>query len=212
VGAEAVSAEELEELVADEGRRRRLTAERGLEEISRKGWDSFVVVADSGGIPSAARLAHARPDAVEALALGHACLSLERDGARAPVNKEVWSAIDSLVDQDREQFIRHAITQLTGGSYDEEMAARMVERVPIELFARTWQQRSGQPVGELIRQLDCPLLFVKHEGCLMFTDEGFDDAVAAFPRAETGAVGKKPSVSPEFADLLREFCEATPAS
>src|SRR5918994_977395 len=89
VGAEAVSAEELEELVADEGKRRRLTAERGLEEISRRGWDRCVVVADSGGIPSAARLAHNRPDAVEALALGHACLSLEMEGARAPVNKEV---------------------------------------------------------------------------------------------------------------------------
>jgi hypothetical protein len=37
---------------------------------------------------------------------------------------------------------------------------------------------------------------------------GFEDAAAALPRAQTAATPVKPSVSPEFAEILREFCEA----
>jgi hypothetical protein len=41
----------------------------------------------------------------------------------------------------------------------------------------------------------------------MFTHEGFDDAVAAFPEAKTLTLTDKPSTSPEFADALRSWCE-----
>jgi hypothetical protein len=44
----------------------------------------------------------------------------------------------------------------------------------------------------------------------MFTDEGFDDAAAAFPGAATASVKDKPSVSAEFADRLRQFCDEVP--
>jgi hypothetical protein len=210
VGAESVSDGELERMAADGAHRRALIAERGLEEVSRRNWERFIVVSDSGANHAATRLASARPHAVQAMAFGHACLSLESEGERAPINAEVRSAMESLVSQDREQFVQHALTQLTGGSYDEALASRILERVPMQLLTRAWLQESDEPADRLIRDLEFPLLLVKHEGCLMYTDEGFEDAAAAFPRAATASVKDKPSVSAEFADRLREFCEAIP--
>jgi hypothetical protein len=212
VGDESLTEAELEVLISDARRRRTLTAERGLEEMRRRGWESCVVVADSSAVGTACRLASMRPEGVEALALGHAALSLDSEGPRAPINEEVRAAMQSLSAQNREEFARHALTQLTGGSYDEEHAERIVRRVPMELLTGAWLQGEDESNAELIGDLDLPLLFVKHEGCLMYTDEGFDDVVAAFPRAETGAVPDKPSVSREFGEMIREFCQAIPAS
>lgn len=212
VGAESVSEEELDRLAADPGFRRSAIAERGLESLARRGWDSCVLVGDTGGGAAACLIARARPDAVEAIALGHACLSYETKGERSPINSEVSAAMTRLVEQDREEFIRHALTQLTGGSYTEELAGRMLDRVPVRLLTRAWLQGSDEGPGALLAEIDCPLLFVQHRGCLMYTDEGFEDAVEAFPRARTMSVDDKPSVSEEFAAGLREFCEATLAA
>lgn len=209
VGVESVSDSELERIATDGARRRALIAKRGLEEASRRGWERFIVVSDSGGNHAACRLASARPKAVQAMAFGHACLSLESEGERAPINAEVRSAMEHLVGQDREEFVRHALTQLTGGSYDERLANQILERVPMKLLTRAWFEESDEPADRLIRDLDFPLLFVKHEGCLLYTEEGFEDAAAAIPRAQTASVSEKPSVSAEFADLLRKFCEAS---
>jgi hypothetical protein len=209
VGAESLSDEELERIAADGARRRALIAERGLEEASRRGWERFIIVSDSGANHAASRMASARPDAVQAMAFGHACLTLESKGERTPINEEVRAAMERLVGQDREQFVRHAMTQLTGGSYDEALASRILERVPMKLLTRAWLQESDEPADRLIKDLDFPLLFVKHEGCLMYTKEGFEDAAAAIPRAKTASVEDKPSVSPKFAELLREFCEGS---
>jgi hypothetical protein len=66
---------------------------------------------------------------------------------------------------------------------------------------RRWELLTA-PVdyAERLPSLDCPLPFVKHEGCLMSTEEGWEDAVAAVPDA--------PPVSHEFAEVLRRFCLA----
>lgn len=53
------------------------------------------------------------------------------------------------------------------------------------------------------------LLFGKHEEYLLFTDEGFDDAVAAFPQARTCITPAVCAASPAFAEALRSFCAET---
>ena len=212
VGDEFVPEAELERLGADGPHRRAMVAERGLEEATRRGWDRFIVVSDSGANHAACRLARVQPAAIMGMAWGHACLTLKTEGERAPLNTEMASAMNQLVDEDREQFVRHALTQLTGGSYDEELAGRFVERVPMKLLVRAWLQGSDEPADRLIGDHDFPLLLVKHEGCLLYTSEGFEDAVAAFPRAHTASVSDKPSVSGEFAERLREFCETIPST
>jgi hypothetical protein len=183
--------------------------ERALRELDRRGWPRCFVLADGWSISSGVRVALARPDAVEALVLGHARLSHRRDGDRAPISQAVWQAMNDLARTDHEQFILHGITQVTGGSVDEELARQMMERFPPDLIATGFELLTADDdeLGALIGRLGCPLLLVKHEGCLMATDEGFDDAAAAFPEARTIAVEDAPQSSQEFADAVREFCE-----
>jgi hypothetical protein len=64
-----------------------------------------------------------------------------------------------------------------------------------------------EPVGEMLATLDKPVLLAKHDGCLVFTPEGYEDALAAFPAAHNASVQKNSSASDEFAAALRDFCE-----
>jgi pimeloyl-ACP methyl ester carboxylesterase len=199
--------------VGDEPRTERLDrgaiVERGLEELDRLGWDACFLATDSWGIATAVRLAHARPDAVLGMALGHAKLSYRREGERAPVNGPIFDALAELIRTDHVAFIRHGIVQATGGSVREDLAERMIERVPHDLWVSGWEiiTREAEEFGDLLREVDRPLLFAKHVGCLGSTEEGFEDAAAAFPDARTVAVEDAPLTSETFADAIREFCE-----
>ena len=184
-------------------------AERGVAELDRRGWVRCVLAGDEFGIAVAVRVAAARPEAVEALVLGHACLSFASSGDRAPINGEVRAAMRRVAETDYRTYV-HALTQATQHAYDEEFAQAYIERVPQEVARGYW--RSDLLVGEKeameerIRSVGAPLLFAEHRGCLLFTREGFEDAVAAFPDAETTSMEVKPSTSPEFAEALRGFC------
>ena len=189
---------------------REVIVNRGLEELDRRGWDACFIATDSWGIASAVRLAVALPDdAVLGLALGHAKLSFRRDGERAPVNGPVYDGLTELIRTDHEAFIRHGIAQATGGSVSEDLAERMIERFPRDLLVSGWEAITADDaeIGQILAQVECPLLFAKHAGCLGSTEEGFEDAAAAFPRAKTVAVEDAPLSSEKFADALRDFCE-----
>ena len=187
---------------------------RSLLELDRRGWDSYVLVADAPSLPTAVRIAHSRPEAVRAMALGHACLVHSMDGDRPTVNREVMEAFAQLAQKDYGNFVRYGLTQVTQGSIGNELAARILERVPVDVGRAVWEMnlRDPEPFEHLIREVDVPLLFAKHEGCLGHTAEGFEDAVAAFPSARAVSVSDAPSVSSEFAEALREFCADIPSS
>jgi pimeloyl-ACP methyl ester carboxylesterase len=188
---------------------RTVVVERGLEKLDQAGWSRFLLVADGWGIANAVGVATSRPQAVAGMALGHAALSFAREGERAPINTEVYEAFTQLVKQDAPAFVRHGIAQLTKGGIDEELAERIMERIPNEFMIEGWTAfTADKPFGDELLRLDCPLLLAKHEGCLMNTDEGFEDAIAALPHAETAAVDDPPSASPGFAKALRRFCES----
>jgi pimeloyl-ACP methyl ester carboxylesterase len=189
VGTEPPSDAELTEAVSD----------RALTELDRRGWDSCFVAADEFGTAAAARLAALRPDAVNGLALGHACLS---HGDLA-INREVMGALTQIAEADYRTYARHR-TQTTRGAYDDELVEQFIERVPQE-FAKA-EFRAREPVGELLRETGVPLLLAEHRDCLVFTGEGFQEAVAAFPDAPTLSTVEKPSASTEFAEALRSFC------
>jgi hypothetical protein len=143
------------------------------------------------------------------MALGHARLANRMEGERPTVNKEVTEAFAQLAETNFKDFIRYGLTQVTHGSIGDELAARMLERVPIDVGRAVFQMtlRDPEPFEHLIREVDVPRLFAKHEGCLGSTDQGFEDAVAAFPHAWTVSAPEAPSVSSDFARALREFCE-----
>jgi pimeloyl-ACP methyl ester carboxylesterase len=184
--------------------------ERGLAELDRRGWDRYFVAGDEFGVAPATLLAAARPSAVAGLALGHACLSLDREGPRAAVNGEVMGAFESLMKLDYRTFVRH-LTQITRGAYDDELAERYLERVPHEISI-AYGTFEGPPLEPLLRRLGVPLLLAKHDGCLAWKDEAFEDVVAAFPDAMTMSTTEKPSASPEFDQALRSFCSSVSAA
>ena len=65
-----------------------------------------------------------------------------------------------------------------------------------------------EPFEERLRALGKPLLLAQHAGCLVETEEGFEDAVAAFPDAPAIRCDGACASSPDFAEALREFCLA----
>jgi pimeloyl-ACP methyl ester carboxylesterase len=188
---------------------RQAIVDRGLEELDRRGWERYFLATEGWGAPSALKLALARPGGVLGVTLGHAKLSLRREGERAPVNGAVYEALSKLIRTDHEAFIRHGIAQVTGGSVSEDLAERMIERFPRDLMVDGWEAvtRDDTDIGALIAQLGCPLLFANHVGCLGSTQEGFDDAAVAFPDAKTVRVEDAPVTSVAFAEALRKFCE-----
>lgn len=181
---------------------------RALAELDRTGWDSCFIVGDSHGIRTAVGAATSWPGDVLGMALGHARLTDRTEGERPPLNKAVWDAMNQLLKNDASGFIRHGLTQLTQGSMGDELARKMTERVPIDAARTAFEEMRSRTglIEEPLRALAVPLLFAKHEGCIASTEEGWQDAVAAFPAARTVAVPLAPTVSPEFAAALHSFC------
>jgi hypothetical protein len=192
---------------------RRSVAARGLAELDRRGWERYFIATDGWGIPSALQIAVEQPGRVLGVVLGHAKLSFRRTGERAPLSDAVIGALTELLRTDHEAFVRHGIAQITGGSVSEGLAERMIERFPQDLMVTGWEAitRDDTDIGALLSQLDCPLLFANHVGCLGSTQEGFDDASAAFPHAKTVRVKDAPLSSFEFAEAMHGFCEAVTA-
>jgi hypothetical protein len=149
---------------------------------------------------------------VQGLALGHARLSNSPDEPRPAINREVLHGVQSLIRTDNRTFVQQ-LFKMTGGEgsaggYQEELVDEYVRRVPLDATEHFYSSRmeEGQRLGERLAGLDVPMLLAQHRGCLLFTDEGFKDAVAALPHARAAAFTEKPSTSPEFARLLRDFC------
>jgi hypothetical protein len=191
---------------------RQAIVDRALLELDRRGWDSCVLVCDGSALPTGIHTAQARPAAVEAMALGHARLANRLGGERPTYNREVAEAFGQLAESNYKDFVRYGLTQVTHGSIGDELAERMLERVPIERGRAVWSMNlyDPEPFDPILRELDVPFLFAKHEGCIGATEEGFQEAVAAFPEARAVSVPQAPSVSSEFAEALREFCLALP--
>src|SRR5215208_5183910 len=188
---------------------REMVVQRALREVEDRGWDSYFVVGDAWGTATAVRVSVARPAPVLGLALGHATLSYQRESRRPAVSNEVTAAMTQLLRSDYDSFVRYGMTQFTQGAFDEKTSERIVARFPpMEVAARVWEMNVDrvEPIGELLGQLDVPMLLVKHEGCLVFTDDGYEDAIRALPEARRTSVGRAPSASDEFAAALRDFC------
>src|SRR2546421_413855 len=141
--------------------------DRALVELERRGWDACFIAGDSWGNPTVVRAANEWDGKVMGIALGHARLSDRTDGERPPVNRIVWDAMGQLLQNDYGAFIRYGLTQLTQGSIGDELAERMVERIPTDIAREAFQRMLSdpEPIEDSLRELDAPLLFAKHEGC-----------------------------------------------
>lgn len=204
VGAEPMTEPTIEAIVA-----------RGLDEIDRRGWDRCVIVGDEVGAAQAARIAGERPAAARALVMGHPTLDFNAGGRRPTLNPDVRDVLIQLGRTDHRSYVR-ALSQVTRDDYDEDLADAYMSRVSqgvtssyVDEFFERAERIDLLPV---LRGLDCPILLVEHAGCLMWTREGFEDAIAALPEAVRTSVDRKPSASPEFAELLRDFVHRLPSA
>lgn len=183
-------------------------AERAAAEFERCGWQSCVIAADEFAIAAAVKFASRHREAVQGLALGHACLSFRADADPPAVNAEVRSAFSQVAELDDRTVIRH-LTQITQGFYGEEIADQMLERIPTGVAQAYLRDSMGDPgdwIEDALRDLGKPLLLAQHDPCLLFTKEGYEAAVLAFPDSMRVSCREKPTVSPAFAQALREFC------
>jgi pimeloyl-ACP methyl ester carboxylesterase len=215
VGSEPIHDVELDEVRRGERSIRSLFVRRGLEEIDRRRWHRFFLVADGYGTATAARIALDRPEAIQGIALGHASLSYDMEGERAPVSREAWAAMQQLLRHDHREFTRHGIVQITRGSVDDETAKQIVQRFPDgEFIGRTWEalEAEHEPVGDMLRKVGRPLLLAQHQECISFREEGFEDAVDAFPDARIVRVPGAPATREDFARAVRDFCEGVLAA
>src|SRR5215207_9343167 len=173
---------------AEQGIDRELVVQRALQEVESLGWDSYFVAGDAWGNATAVRVVAARPDPVLGIALGHASADYSSDGERPAVNGELVAAMTQLLRSDYDSFVRYGLTQFTQGGFDEDTAGRIVDRFPpMEVASTVWEMNVArpEPVGELLAELEVPMLFAKHEGCLVFTPEGFEDLTSVYPDATT---------------------------
>ena len=140
------------------------------------------------------------------------------DGPRAALNREVLSGIQSLIRTDPRTFV-HQLFRMTGGErteggYGDAMVEEWVRRVPMEVAEPFYEARVDE--GDDDGRAPCHPEFAHAagpaQGCLMFTEEGFEDAVAALPHARVYRGNEKPSTSAEFVRVLREFCASLAAA
>jgi pimeloyl-ACP methyl ester carboxylesterase len=205
-----------------EGLRTPAIAQRGLAELDGRGWERCIVVGDEFGSLAAVLLAAERPSAVEGLVLGHATVSFRRGGERPVVSPGVTEALGQLAEVDFRSFVRQNFRSWHGlrdamvvAPGPDALAEGYLERVSHETAIGFYHELIAHEaelekrIRTALRRLEVPLLLVKHEGCLMFTSEGYEDAVAAFPGAATAATSAKPAVDPAFAGILRGFCQET---
>jgi hypothetical protein len=190
----------------------RATARRGIEEVDRLGWDSFVVAADEFGVVAASHLAATAGKRVAGVALGHARLSNSTDGPSPAVNQEVMHGVQSMIRTDNRMFVQQLFKMTRGaareGGYQEDLVDEYVRRVPLALTRLFYETRTdeGAGLGDRLARLDVPMMLAQHKDCVLFTNEGFEAASAAFPQARVTGYYDKPSTSPEFSADLRDFC------
>jgi hypothetical protein len=185
-------------------------AGRAAAEVDRLGWQSCVLAADEFTIAAAVKFASRHRDAVQGLALGHACLSFSPTAEPPTINEEMRSAFNQVAKLDDRTFMRH-LTQITQGFYGDELADRMLERIPSGVAQAYILENMADPgdwIEAALRDLGKPLLLAEHDPCLLFTKEGYEAAVSAFPDSMQVSCREKPTVSPAFAEALRDFCLA----
>ena len=184
-----------------------MSISRGIGELERRGWSAALIVGDQFGSGLAVLVASAWQGRVRGLALGHACLNYRRDGPRPAISVGV---ADFQLQLARAGF-RAADQMFVEGlqaTYGAEVAAHIRERLTPEFmreFAEFLLANENIDLEPHLRALGVPLLLVEHRDCPLWTSEGYEDAVAAFPDARTAQTFDNTGSSLEFAGAVRAF-------
>jgi pimeloyl-ACP methyl ester carboxylesterase len=185
-----------------EGRIPEAIVARGAEEIERRGWTDCIVAGDDFGAVFATLVAAAERPRVAGLALGHACLEYRLEGPRPTMHAEIMNVGRRLLDVDFRAFIRQDVGVWDSrADYSAGFALRLIDELESGI------EEAGGSLAPFLRELGLPLLLAQHKDCVVFTQHGFDDFVAAFPDAPIVATPESPCLSAEFAAALHEFVD-----
>ena len=179
-------------------------ARAGSERLDELGWDRAVVVCDSHAQAAAVELTLSDPR-VAGICISHAAARYSSDGERPALSPAVHAAAAQLLDTDLRSF-GHALTQLTQGRIDEEWVDAFIAQVPRHTARLRTGQLDGRELASRLRGAEAEILLGAHSGCLMWTQEGFAEAVAALPHAATAECDAVPTSHPRFHAAVRELC------
>ena len=184
---------------------------RGREEIERRGWDRCFVVADEFGVAAAVHIVAEAPEAVQAMALGHARMSNSTEGERAADQPRDPRRL-RVADRQRPALVRAPAVQddrrrAMEGGYGDDM---------VDEYRRARAGRADAAVlGDRVRTRaatsasgcagsTCRFCWRSTRAACCSPRRASSDAAAALPsRAHGVASTDKPSTSPEFARSAR---------
>jgi pimeloyl-ACP methyl ester carboxylesterase len=181
-------------------------AEGAIERLDALGWADCLVVADSQAQRLAVEVALIHPDRVRGVALSHAVARYRVSQPRAALHPEVLEAVGRLLETDYMAFWR-AVTQLTQGGMPDAWVERWAAAVPPERVKRLFHAlvETEPPLAERLVDFDGPVLLAGHRNCVLWTPEGFEDAVAALPASRAIRCDDIPVFDPSFGAALKEL-------
>ncbi|HEX8648684.1 MAG TPA: hypothetical protein VF715_17445 [Thermoleophilaceae bacterium] len=180
-------------------------AAAGAAHLDALGWDRCVLVCDSHAQAGGIELA-LRDPRVAGIAISHASARYGPGGERPALNPSIYEAAGRFLATDYRSFAR-AITQLTQGALDDAWVDSFIEQVPRDTAeARTGGLPDGLELAIRLRGEELEILLAAHRGCMMWTPEAFEDAVAALPQARAVHFDEVPLSDPGYHAELRELC------
>jgi hypothetical protein len=181
-------------------------AAAAAERLDELGWDRCAVVCDSHAQAAGIELTLSEPGRVGAIFVSHAAARYSATGPRPALNPSVHEAAGRLLETDYRSFAR-AITQMSQGEMGDDFVERWYELVPRQAAARMLLGMA-ETEPELVRRLagtQIPVVLGRHKGCVVWTEEGFQDAVEAVPAARTVVCDGIPARDPRFLAEVREI-------
>ena len=174
-----------------------------LDEI---GWDACTLVVDGYAQGLGVEIALHHPSRFRAVAVGHAAMRFTIAPPRPTLHPDVVDGASRLLENDYMAFWR-AVTQLTQGGMPDAWVERWAESVPQERAEAMFRglTETEAPASERLWEFNGPLLFAQHSDCVLWTDEGFEDVVAAFPDARVVRCREIPPFDPVFGEALRDL-------
>jgi len=172
--------------------------------LDELGWDECTLVVDGYAQGLGVEIALHDASRFRGVAVGHAALRFSTQPPRPALHPDVVAAAAQLLEKDYMAFWR-AVTQLTQGGMPDAWVERWAASVPEERARAVFSgvTDAAAPAAERLVEFDGPLLLAQHADCVLWTDEGFEDAIAAFPEARVVRCREIPPFDPEFGEALR---------
>jgi len=181
-------------------------AQAACARLDELGWDDCTLVVDGYAQALGVEIALQDPARIRAVAVGHAAPRFNIQPPRPALHPDVVAVASRLLESDYMAFWR-AVTQLTQGGMPDAWVERWAASVPEERARAVFFgiAETEPPACELLADFDGQLVLAQHVDCVLWTAEGFEDAVATLPHARVVRCKEIPVFDAAFGEALREL-------